>query len=77
MLHNIIDILSLPWIEKKKSSGILSISSGTLLCIDEYNGFLTWINTWSSQSIKIGIDKNLSAQSSDFYRLITEIGENR
>ena len=30
----------------------------------------------SSQSIKIGIDKNRQ-QSSDFYRLITEIGENR
>ena len=33
-IHNMTDILSLPWIEKKKSSGILSISSGTLLCID-------------------------------------------
>ena len=30
----------------------------------------------SSQSIKIGIDTN-RLQSSDFYRLITEMGENR
>ena len=33
-------------------------------------------STRRSQSIKIGIDKN-PQQSSDFYRLITEIGENR
>ena len=33
-------------------------------------------STRSSQSIKIGIDKNRQ-QSSDFYRLLTEIGENR